>query len=139
MFIGSLLQIKKHFDFLTQYGFSGPYNYETDYTSSINYVKETIIIHIVFSGRYWCYIYKTKGPIDAIRTGQANVDSIPRNELIVSHEISKLDSKRKIWNSVSEDNFPEKPLWYYSKLIIQNKEIINGDLRKFSIFYRLFH
>ena len=139
MFIGSILQIKKHFDFLKQHGFSGPYNHESSGISSINYVKEKIIIHIVFTGRYWCYIYKTKSPIDTILTGQSNVESIPRNEITVCHEISKLDLKRKIWNSVSKDNFPDKPLWYYSKLIIQNKEITNGDFRKFSILYRLFH
>jgi len=139
MFIGSLIQIKKHFDFLKQDGFSGPNNHESSDTSSINYVKETIIIHIVFTGRYWCYIYKTKRPIDSILTGQTNVESIPRNEIIACHEISKLDSKRRIWNSVLMDNFPDKPLWYYSKLINQNIEILKGDFRKFSFLYRLFH
>jgi hypothetical protein len=54
-----------------------------------------------------------------------------------SFKLDSLDSKKQIWNSVSSDNFPDKKLWWYYKIIERNPELIDGNMKKFSFWERL--
>jgi hypothetical protein len=46
------------------------------------------------------------------------------------YDLGNLDLDKKIYNAVSIENFSEKELWYYARLLRENPEILKGDLRK---------
>jgi len=77
-------------------------------------------------------IMKTKKTFTDLENGELNLLDIEPDDYAY-YEISKLDYKKRFWNSVSDENFTEKYYWYYEKLIKNNPEILNGDFYKFSL------
>ena len=136
MNIGEKSRIHGHFYFLNQLGFDGPKYIDGDYTFYADYIKSNIEISITYQGRYRVYISKLKDRLNTSKPrNEQNEKSIKRVK--ESHHLSKLDKNKKVWNSVSNDNFPDKYLWYYAKLIKNNLEILDGDFKKFYFWYRL--
>lgn len=131
------LKLYSYFQFLiSKYDFKGPYEYNPGRWSGSYYVKGDIIVDFEYDGAYIAMIRKTKKVFPEIETGKLNIMELDVNDYKY-YEISKLDFKRKLWNSVNGDNFPDKSYWYYEKLITNNSEILDGSLYKFSSWYFL--
>lgn len=129
--------INKYFGVLSdKYSFKGPFNYNYSRESYTDYVKGRIVVSIGYEGDYWVNIYKTKEQIPELQTGEKKIIDIDfKNKIGLS--FNKLDRNRKIWNSVSNENFPDKKLWYYHRLISLNPEVLEGNFKKTSFIYRL--
>jgi hypothetical protein len=121
----------KYFDFLLDYGFKGPYEYNSGHEMQSDYVKKDLIIKISYDSRYWVFVIKTKKIVPELEEGKKTLKDLDYN-LVISHDLEDLDPKKKMFNSVDFNNKTEKYLWYYSKLLRDNPEILNGNLSKFS-------
>ena len=129
--------INKYFNFLvTDFGFMSPITYNYVREIHTDYIKEDIIIMITYEGSYCCGIIKLKSIDYELLAGKKRSVDIDKN-IERYYPLSMLDPKKRLYNSVSNDNFPDKDLWYCSKLIKNNPEILQGDLTKFSFTYRL--
>lgn len=86
--------------------------------------------------------YNFKGPYHYNYVREAHTDFV-KGDLIVKiayselryYDLSDLDRKRKLWNSVSSENFPDKSLWYYFNIIKMNPELLEGNFRKLTLRY----
>ncbi len=127
----------KYFNFLvTDFGFMPPITYNYVREIHTDYIKDNIIIKIIFDGSYFCEIIKLKSLDHELLAGKKRSIDIDINDKKI-YPLSMLDPQKKLYNSVSNDNFPDKDLWYCSKLIKNNPEILQGDFTKFSFTYRL--
>ena len=59
--------LKKHFDFLIDLGFKGPFEYCYVREIHTNYVKGNVGVKIIFEGSFWVCVIKTKKYIWIIR------------------------------------------------------------------------
>jgi hypothetical protein len=123
----------KYFDFLLDNGFKGPFEYNLGHEMQSDYVKKDLIIKISYDGRYWAFVIKTKRVIPELESGIKKLKDYDW-DLVTSHDLEYLDPKKRLFNSVYFDNNDKKYLWYYSKLLRDNPEILSGDLSKFNIF-----
>jgi hypothetical protein len=121
-----------YFDFLPDLGFKGPYEYNYGHEMQSDYVKKDLIIKIAYDGRYWVFVIKTKKVIPELEEGTKTLKDLDI-KLYRSYDLEYLDPNKKLFNSVDFNTKPEKYLWYYSKLLRDNPEILNGNLSKFSI------
>ncbi len=122
----------KYFDFLPNLGFKGPYEYNCGHEMQSDYVKKDLIIKISYDGRYWVFVVKTKKVIPELEEGTKTLKDFDF-KLYTSYDLEYLDPKKKLFNSVDFKTKPEKYLWYYSKLLRDNPEILNGNLSKFNL------
>ena len=115
--------LEKSFGFIKipEYGYSRELHYD--------YVKVGLIIKIVFDGDYWVHILKPKIDTQDILKGVKHSTDYEFSNFNW-YKLSNLDSDKSLWNSVSSNNFPDKILWYNSKLLRENPEILNGNLKK---------
>mgnify|MGYP001182256712 FL=1 len=131
------LGIDKFFDFLvTDFEFKGPFSYSYVREYHTDYVKGNLIVKVMYDGGFWVGLIVLKNPNPEIETGKLRVVDIDYSKT-KSYELEELDWKKKLWNSVSSSNFPDKSLWYYSKILKQNPEILEGNLKKLSMRYKL--
>jgi len=131
------LVVNEYFDFLiTDYNFKTPVTYNYAREVHTDYIKENIIVKIIYEGAYWCELIKLNKIDKGLLTGEKMITDMDYNSM-THFNLSSLDPDKKFYNSVSKDNFPDKELWYYSMLLKNNPEILNGDFSKFSIIYRL--
>jgi len=121
-----------YFDFLPNLGFKGPFEYNDGREMQSDYVKGDLIIKIAYDGRYWVYVIKTKRAISELEIGTKTLKDFD-HKFYKSYDLEYLDPKKKLFNSVDFNNKPEKYLWYYSKLLRDNPEILSGNLSKFSL------
>jgi hypothetical protein len=121
-----------YFDFLPNLGFKGPYEYNNGHEMQSDYVKGDLIIKIAYDGRYWVYVIKTKKVMPELEMGTRTLKDFDF-KLYRSYDLEYLDPKKKLFNSIDFNNKPEKYLWYYSKLLRDNPEILGGNLSKFSL------
>jgi hypothetical protein len=98
-----------------------------------DYVKKDLIIKISYDGRFWVFAIKTKRIIPELESGIKTLRDYDW-DLVTSYDLEYLDPKKRLFNSVDFNNKDEKYLWYYSKLLRDNPEILSGDLSKFNIF-----
>jgi hypothetical protein len=128
----------KYFTFLVnEYNFNKlpEYQYVTEVHN--DFIKRNIIIKIVFAGNYWIDIIDTKKPIaDLLDFVKKTVDF--DYSKFVRYNLDNLDPDKKIYNSMEFNNACEKNLWYYSKLLRENPQILNGDFWKLSLRYKIF-
>jgi len=120
-----------YFDFLSNLGFKGPYEYNYGHEMQSDYVNKDLIINIAYDGRYWVFVIKTKKVIPELEEGTKTLKDLD-TKLYKSYDLDYLDPKKKLFNSVDFNTKPEKYLWYYSKLLRDNPEILHGNLSKFS-------
>jgi hypothetical protein len=129
--------LDKYFGFLsTEQNFKGPYTYNYVREVHTDYVKGDLIVKIAFEGDYWVDIVKLKKPDPDIENGSKRVVDLDSSGFKY-YTLGQLDHKKKLWNSISSDNFPEKRLWYFLNILRKNPEILNGNLEKFTLRYKL--
>ena len=131
------LGIDKYFDFLiTDFEFKGPFSYSYVREYHTDYVKGNLIVKVMYDGGFWVGLIVLKNPNPEIETGKLRVVDIDYSKT-KSYELEELDWKKKLWHSVSSSNFPDKSLWYYSKILRQNPELLKGNIEKFTLHYKL--
>ena len=129
--------IHKYFNFLTEkLQFKGPYSYNHVREYHTDFVKGNIIVKIACEGDFWVDIIQLKCFDPEIESGKKRVVDLKSNDCKY-YEPGQLDKKKKLWNSVSDVNFPDKELWYSHKLIMKNPELLEGNFEKFSLKYRI--
>lgn len=110
--------------------FNGPFNYFIEERNEINefsdFVKNKVCVHVNWTYKD-CFIYKTKELNPNLQTGKMRLFDIDSKEIKV-FQLSKLDKNRKLWNTVSDDNFPDKIDWYFYKLIVLNPRVLEDRL-----------
>lgn len=125
----------KYFDFLKQYGFSDLIEYQYVREIRRDYIKDNIIISIAYEGNYWVDFIKTKSIFPSLATGASKLKDLDFKDT-QSYDLTVLDTKNIIYDAIDIDHEDEKNLWYYSSLLKNNPEILNGDLAKFSLTSR---
>jgi hypothetical protein len=120
-----------YFDFLPKLGFKGPYEYNYGHEMQSDYVKKDLIIKFAYDGRYYVSVIKTKKVIPELEEGTKTLKDLDY-KLYRSYDLEYLDPNKKLFNSVDFNTSQEKYLWYYSKLLRDNPEILNGDFSKFN-------
>ena len=129
--------LKRYFDFLVdEYGFIKIPQYQYGREIHSDYIKDDLIIKLVYEGSYTLEILKA-GKIEPELLDHSKTTVDFDYSYFKRYDIAKLDPSGKIYNSVSSDNFPDKDLWYFSKLLKDNPEILTGDFSKFTWKYRL--
>jgi len=122
----------KYFDFLLRTGFKGPFEYNYVREIHTTYVKRNIIVNLIYEGSFWVYVYKTKKYIPELELGTKRIIDLDHSEY-KSYDLFNLDPRRLIYNSVEFNNQIEKDLWFFSKLLKDNPEILDGNFKEFSV------
>ena len=128
--------VMKYFGFLIEkYGFVKLPEYQYVREVHNDFVGNEIIIKLNYEGSLLLEILKPKFDIREIlnkqkRTVDYDYYSFDR------YDLKNLDLNREIYDAVSNKNYPDKDLWYYSKLLKENPEILMGDLTKLKWKYR---
>jgi len=122
----------KYFDFLLRIGFKGPFEYNYVREIHTNYVKGNIIVDLIYEGSFWVYVYKTKNCIPELELGTKRIIDLDYSEY-KSYDLFNLDPKRLIYNSDEFNNQCEKDLWFFSKLLKDNPEILDGNFKEFNV------
>ena len=125
----------KYFEFLKHYGFSDPIEYNYGREVHRDYIKGNLVISIAYEGSYWVEVIKTKITLPSLATGLTKIKDLDFKDKQF-FDLTSLDSKKKLFNSINFDDEHEKNLLYYSSLLKSNPEILNGDLRKFTLTNR---
>lgn len=127
----------KHFGFLVQ-----KFDYvklpEYQYVREVHndFVGKNIVIKLSYDGSFMLEILKPKFEIEQLLNGQKRTVDYQYYSFD-RYDLRNLDLNKEIYLSVSKDNFPDKDLWYYSKLLQENSEIVKGDLTKLKWTYWL--
>ena len=122
----------KYFDFLLKAGFKGPFEYNYVREVHTDYIKGNIVIEIIYEGSFWVFVTKTKKYIPELEMGTKKIKDLDYSEY-KSYDLFNLDPRRQLYNSVDFNNIDEKALWFFSRLLKDNPEILNGNLKKFNI------
>ena len=135
-----LNSVDKCFGFVRNFGFKGPFMY--DYAKNLYhvYVKETLVISVVYDGKFWVDLIRLKKEFNCLESREMKLHEIA-SRFLRYYDLSVLDPRQKIFSSVDFIDHDDKILWYYSSLLAKNPEILEGDFSKFrteSVFSRLF-
>jgi hypothetical protein len=129
-------KINREFDFLNKSGFKGPIVPESSREIHAIYVKKCLILDIFYNGGYDITLIQTKTIIPGIEENKISFTDIYSKTSRI-YKLKTLDFKNELFNSVYFNDQHEKFFWYYRHLLIQNPKILNGNLYKFSLRYRL--
>ena len=130
------IEIMKYFGFLIEkYGFVKLPEYQYVREVHNDFVGNEMIIKLNYEGSLLLEILKPKFDITEILNNQKRTVDYDYNSFD-RFDLKNLDLKREIYNAVLNKNFPGKDFWYYSKLLEENPEILNGDLTKLKWKYR---
>lgn len=130
-----IIDMNNHFSFLTEkFGFIKIPEYNFVREIHNDYVKDNLIIKIIYDGGFWIYILKPRFDIKDILIGKKRTMDFDFSKF-KQYDLTNLDLDKSIWNSISSNNFPDKSLWYYSKLLRENDEILNGKINKLTWMY----
>lgn len=129
--------VKKYFDFLcNEYKFHNPILYNVAYELHAAYIKDDFFINIAFDGNYWCTIDRSQKYVQRVLAGETEISTLDYRK-IESYDLSLLDTKETIYNSIQNFAGYEKELFYYATLLKSNPEILDGNLEKFTFRYSL--
>ena len=120
---------------VSDYGFYKVPDYQLASETHTDYVNRELIIKVVYNGSYWIEILKPNFDINELVENRRKTIDFSSSKYR-RYNLANLDLNKAIWNSVSSENFPDKELWYASKLLKDNDEILRGDLRKLNWMYR---
>ena len=130
------LNVQKYFNFLvTEYNFNKPVTYNYVKEIHTDYIKENIVVKIIYEGTYSCALIKLDKIDKDLLAEKKRLIEINYNSMTY-YNLSELDRNKKLYKSVSKFNFPDKELWYYSTLLKNNSELLQGDFSKFSTINR---
>lgn len=119
--------VDKCFGFVRDYGFHGPFAYQMNGAFYNDFVKDDLVISIIYDDRYWVEFIRTKDTFPGLNTGEIKLHQIdPKN--LQFFDLTLLDRRQKIFNSVEFIDFDDKVLWYYSRLLRTHTHVLNGDL-----------
>jgi len=111
------------------------YNYVREIHT--DFIKGNLVLNIAWDGGYFIRLFKVPDNlVDDIYAGKikpAKIDLFTRK----NYNLEKLDPGKRIYNSISGDNFPEKEIWYVATLLKKNPEILDGDMSSFRFSNRL--
>jgi len=128
--------INREFDFFNKLGFKGPFERTLSREIHAIYAKKCLILDIGYDGSYFISLKKTKTLIPGLEENKINIFDLDERDFKY-YDIRTLDFKNRIFNSVYFNDRHEKFFWYYRRLLLQNPEILNGNLYKLSLSYRL--
>ena len=121
-------EIKRYFGFLEkEYGFKKlpQYNYVRELHT--DFIKDNIIVKIIFEGSYIIEVFKLKVDNSGLINGTAKVVQLSKDNY-ASHYLSEL----------GKPDASSKGLEYYSSVLKANAEILHGNFSKFSTLYSFF-
>lgn len=122
--------VLKHFGFLVnEFGFVKLPEYHYVREIHNEFAGGGMIVKLTYDGGFWLNILVPKFDISPILNGEKRTVDYD-NSLFKVYDLGNLDLDKKIYNAVSIENFSEKELWYYARLLRENPEILKGDLRK---------
>jgi hypothetical protein len=133
----NILQDAKHtFDFLvSDFGFQGPYEFDLTYESHLNYVKNQVLIDIFYDGAYCVILYDTINPMAGLESGISILKDVDRRKwrFYYLHLIAK-DGRQRLREAHQQ---PNEQLRYYSQILKDNRELMEGNFKKFSFLHKL--
>ena len=129
--------VEKHFGFLTEKGFSGPFIYMHDKVIRTDFVKNNIVVNIAYDGLYIISLLKINIYDKQLALGNKRSSDLLPSEYY-SFDISILDSKKKIYGSINSKDIYNCKLSYYAELFKRNPELLEGDLKKLKRSYKVF-
>ena len=128
-------KVKEYFSFLeNEFGFikTSEYQYVTEIHNE--FVKNGLIIQIVYDGDIWMNILKPKFNIQILLNEEKRITDYDITNFKY-YDVKNLDLDNSIWKSINSDKLSDKRLRYYSKLLQSNKEILNGNLKKLKWYF----
>jgi len=130
-------EIMKHFGFLVKkYNFIKLREYQYVREIHNDFVGKFIVVKLIYEGSFSIEILKPRFHIKDLIEGKKRTVDYDYNDF-ERYDLKNLDLKRAVYNSVSAVKFPDKDLLYYSKLLNENPEILQGDLTKLKWKYLL--
>jgi hypothetical protein len=116
--------IDKYFNFLkTEYGFSGPYEYNVAHELECYYLKKDIVIMISYDSVYWASVIKLKRIFSKLYSSEILLNKISYKDQITYDLV-------KIANVNNVDIHNDKVLEIYANYLKNNSEILSGDISK---------
>ena len=128
--------IEKHFGFLLEKGFTGPFVYMDKREIRTDFIKEDLIINVTYDGLYLVTLIKIKELNKEFESGKKRSSDLHLDEYD-SYDLHVLDAKKKIYSSIICNDIYAKQLVYNSELLKRHPEILNGDLKKLKKRYQL--
>jgi hypothetical protein len=130
-------EVSEYFFFLVEdYNFQQPITYNYVKEIYTDYIKNNIIISIGFDGGYGFSLIKTKKINEDLLEGNIKVVNIDYKDRQF-YDLTLLDKNKKLYKSLSNIDLKIRNLVYYSTLLKNNPEILNGDFKKFSLWYNI--
>ena len=129
-------EVTKYFEFLkTEYGYSGPFEWQCAYDKEYTYVKGNHYLNIAFDGAFFLSVGETKKVIPELATGKLKLGDINHNER-KSFDLMYLLSQEEKTAHHNINNSDEE-LMFWANIIKNNSEILIGNWNKFSIKYKI--
>lgn len=129
--------IMKHFGFLVKkYNFIKLHEYQYVREVHNDFVANSIVVKLNYEGSFSLEILKPRFDIKELIEGKKRTVDYDYNDF-ERYDMKNLDLKRAVYNSIPGGKVPDKDLLYYSKLLNENSEILQGDLTKLKWKYRL--
>jgi hypothetical protein len=130
-------EIMKHFGFLVkEFNFIKLREYQYVREIHNDFVGKLIVVKQIYEGSFSIEILKPRFDIKELTEGKKRTIDYDYNDF-ERYDLTNLDLKRAVYNSIPGGNLPDKDLLYYSKLLDENSEILQGDLTKLKWKYRL--
>ena len=130
-------EVSEYFNFLVEeYDFLTPITYQYVKEVYTDYNKKNIVISISYDGGYFCSLIKIKRFDNELLDENRKLINIDYKERKY-YDLTILDISKDLYKSLSNVDSKIRSLVYYSTLLKNNPEILNGDFRKFSFWYRL--
>jgi hypothetical protein len=128
--------LSKYFDFLfTEYNFIKFDSYNHVRERHYDLIGNKIVIKLIYEGSYSIVILKPRFDSKELLRSPKKIKEYDYYRDFKRYNLRKLDNDLALYNSVSNQNFPDKDLWYYSKLLKSNPEILSGEFSKFKWYY----
>jgi len=130
--------VQRYFGFLeTDVGFTKvkPYGYSREF--HFDYIKENLIVKVCYDGGFFVSILKTKTTENDLLTNAKRTVDYDFN-FFKRYDLRQLDIDKKIFNSANVQMSKEKELKFYSELLRQNPEILDGFINKLTFKYLIF-
>lgn len=100
-----------------------------------DFVGKEIVIKLNYEGSFMLEVLKPNFKIENLLNGKKKTVDFEYSSF-KRYNLRNLDLNKDIYNSISGDNYSNKDLWYFSKLLQENPDILEGDLTKLKWPYR---
>ena len=129
--------IDKYFGFLErEFGFKKIPEYTYVQETHNDYIKNNLIIKIVFVGDYTVDLMKSRFAEKDLLEGKKKTIDYDYS-LFKYYNLNQFMLNEKAYKSLEKLNDSEKVRFYCSEILKNNHEILNGNTSKFSFFHRM--